>query len=73
MSCPTGRGFLGLSTNAGDTYIFTCWVHKKQNSFLQPGDLNPAMSVYKKAKYQKSDFYLKNWQSAEKGIDSGIL
>ena len=38
--------------------------HKKQSSFLWPGHLNLAVSVYKEAKYQNSDFYLKNWPSA---------
>ena len=53
-------GFAFLQLYWGLDRVF----HKKQGSFLWPGDLNLAVSVCKETIYQKSDFYLKNWPIA---------
>ena len=53
-------GFAFLQLYWGLDRVF----HKKQGSFLWPGDLNLAVSIYKETIYQKSEFYLKNWPIA---------
>ena len=60
---PPAGGVIKGALNLGGA-LFNRMFLKEQTSFLWPGHLNLAVSVYKEAKYQKSDFYLKNWLSA---------